>query len=124
MPPETKTCRECGQNLSVNLFSISRKWRRNICTPCRSKQSYKSRIKKSYKIDIEQKNKLQEMQGGVCGICLQPAPTLCVDHDHSTGEVRGLLCHSCNRGLGLLGDNVHSLTQAIKYLNNATQSCA
>lgn len=124
MPLETRTCRECRQTLSVDLFSLTRKWRRNVCTPCRSKQHYSRRIKKSYKIDIEQKNEMQRMQGGVCGICLHPATTLCVDHDHDTGEVRGLLCGSCNRGLGLLGDNVHSLTRAIEYLNNAEREQA
>jgi hypothetical protein len=40
-----------------------------------------------------------------------------VDHCHATGIVRGVLCSSCNTGLGLLGDNVDSLIKAIKYLN-------
>lgn len=53
-------------------------------------------------------------QGGVCAICLQPEKArdhrsgklreLSVDHDHETGVVRGLLCHNCNKALGLLGD--------------------
>jgi hypothetical protein len=40
-----------------------------------------------------------------------------VDHCHTTGIVRGVLCSSCNTGLGLLGDNTDSLIKAIKYLN-------
>ena len=39
-----------------------------------------------------------------------------VDHDHETGAVRGLLCNHCNRGIGLLGDSITNLENAIKYL--------
>jgi len=41
-----------------------------------------------------------------------------IDHCHDTNKVRGVLCSSCNTGLGLLGDNVDSLLIAIKYINN------
>lgn len=43
-----------------------------------------------------------------------------VDHDHKTRNVRGLLCHNCNRALGLLKDNINSLKSAISYLEGAT----
>ena len=43
-------------------------------------------------------------QGGLCGVCaeveLDTSPNICVDHDHETGKVRGLLCRSCNTGMG------------------------
>ena len=42
--------------------------------------------------------------------------TLVVDHKHSTGEVRGLLCHNCNRALGLLKDDPKVLQKAMNYL--------
>lgn len=43
------------------------------------------------------------------------------DHDHVTDQVRGLLCHSCNLGLGLLGDTLESLQEAVDYLKQAKQ---
>lgn len=61
-----------------------------------------------------------EAQGGTCAICHQaeriPGRSLAIDHDHETGRVRGLLCASCNRGIGMLGDDVDRLASAIEYL--------
>lgn len=76
-----------------------------------------------YGITTEQYSELLESQGGGCAICDAPPPTetrkkfLVVDHDHETGKVRGLLCDTCNRGLGLLGDNIVYLCAAVDYLN-------
>jgi hypothetical protein len=54
------------------------------------------------------------LQGGGCAICGQPA--VAVDHDHQTGEVRGILCHRCNLGLGHFRDNMEMMRKAIEYL--------
>jgi len=40
----------------------------------------------------------------------------CVDHDHATGEIRGLLCHTCNVGIGMLGDTAEAVARAHVYL--------
>jgi len=58
----------------------------------------------------------------ICDISLtnDRGPTgRCVDHDHSTGKVRGILCNNCNRALGLLGDCTNRLENAINYLKYA-----
>lgn len=54
-------------------------------------------------------------QCGRCAICQQPLE-LVVDHDHATGEVRGLLCRRCNVGLGSFLDNATALRQAATYV--------
>lgn len=80
----------------------------------------KSDLKK-YGITIEQYEKMEKSQKGVCAICKKSEPNkykkLAVDHCHKTGKVRGLLCSKCNNGLGKFDDNVALLTKAIKYLN-------
>lgn len=61
-----------------------------------------------------------ENQNGVCAICSnvdKSGRALAIDHDHKTGFVRGLLCGSCNRGLGLFRDNPEILLKAAKYLS-------
>lgn len=56
-------------------------------------------------------------QGGLCLICYRPfGDRPHTDHDHVTGQTRGILCHNCNRGIGYLGDSVDLLTAAIAYL--------
>lgn len=57
-------------------------------------------------------------QGGVCAICEQPEPKkrLAVDHDHTTGAVRALLCSKCNVALGLMSDDPARLRVAAHYL--------
>lgn len=62
---------------------------------------------------------MSDKQDGVCAICGSPPPEgwlLCVDHDHSTGVFRGLLCKQCNLAIGNLRDSVDMAFNAAKYL--------
>jgi hypothetical protein len=78
----------------------------------------KSNYKLLYNITIEDFNRMFEEQGGACGICVTKDVPLVVDHDHATGEPRGLLCNACNHGLGRFRDSVVVLSSAIRYLEN------
>jgi hypothetical protein len=72
-----------------------------------------------YGLTVAEIEAIRERQGGVCAICRQGSPNerdLCIDHDHSTGEVRGLLCVLCNSGLGQFRDDPVILRAAIEYL--------
>ena len=76
-------------------------------------------IQKRYKIAIEKYERMNAEQGGLCDICggiNTNGRRLYVDHDHNTGDVRGLLCDNCNVGIGRMKDNVEVLENAIAYL--------
>lgn len=81
------------------------------------------RLKAVWGLSTEEYESLLIKQGGVCAICKRP-PTdkrLHVDHDHKTEEIRGLLCGSCNRALGLYQDSREVLMNAVEYLNRKQQ---
>jgi hypothetical protein len=67
---------------------------------------------------------LKTAQNGLCAVCRKPETLrkrgvpleLSIDHDHATGKVRGLLCTSCNLGIGHLGDDPARLRAAAEYL--------
>jgi hypothetical protein len=78
-------------------------------------------LKSAYNISLDDYNKMFNDQNGRCKICLihnsEVKKPLSVDHYHSTGKVRGLLCGSCNLGLGMFKDNTEIMKIAIEYLN-------
>lgn len=78
---------------------------------------------KTYGITSEDYNNMFIEQGGRCAICgkhqTEFKKRLAVDHCHDTGKVRGLLCDSCNNGIGKLKDDIQLLTNAIKYLEQS-----
>lgn len=79
---------------------------------------YRSNLRVNWGMSVEEFEAKKEAQGGGCAICGGESPRgrLAVDHNHDTGGVRGLLCASCNTGLGSFKDNPHLLTKAIRYL--------
>jgi hypothetical protein len=78
-------------------------------------------LRNKYGIEPEDYKKMYLSQKGLCAICKQPSPDkpLCVDHNHITGIVRGLLCDSCNLLLGCAHDDTQTLAEAILYLKGA-----
>lgn len=78
----------------------------------------KRHLRNRYGITLEQYGEMYENQRGLCMICEEKKDVLCVDHCHSGGAIRGLLCHNCNRALGMLKDNVDIINRAILYLRN------
>jgi hypothetical protein len=99
-----------------------------LCSPCdRARYNTKEKEKyagltKLYGLSKEQYDLMLSEQNHSCYICGIkdidcPKSVLHVDHDHSTGKIRGLLCHHCNTGLGHFKDNVELLQKAIEYLN-------
>ncbi len=77
-------------------------------------------LKRQYGIDLIAYNKIFLDQKGCCKICSRHqselSKILAVDHCHASKKVRGLLCNTCNTGLGNFRDNIESMKRAIKYL--------
>jgi hypothetical protein len=76
--------------------------------------------KRLYGISVDEFGALLEAQGGLCAVCKADVPggkgNWHVDHDHTSGAVRGLLCHHCNLMLGNAGDDPVRLREAADYL--------
>jgi hypothetical protein len=75
-----------------------------------------NRILKTYALDRDEYFKSLEKGCMICGSFSR----LCVDHDHDTNEYRGILCHKCNTGIGMLGDTIEGIEKAYEYLNRKT----
>jgi len=77
-------------------------------------------LRNSYGIGVKEYERILTSQSNKCAICDTPAPVsgrhFPVDHDHSTGKVRGILCHTCNHLLGYAKDSEKILLSAIRYL--------
>lgn len=86
----------------------------------RSEARRAARLLRVFGLTVEEYEKILEHQGGVCAICEKPPKRkrLSVDHQHSSGQVRGALCARCNRGLALFGDSRRKLRRAREYLGN------
>ncbi len=118
-----KKCRHCGE-----LFSPKAPSHLYCSQNCSDTAFCNHYLKRNYGITYAKYLEMYNEQGGVCKICGSEGFTmakhhkmkLVVDHCHVSGEVRGLLCHNCNRGLGLFKDSKDSLKMAIEYLEGAT----
>lgn len=112
-PEGERWCAGC-QSMVPNFYVSGSR-----CKACVSSAAHARRVEKVYGISDEEYARLFKLQGGRCAICRNKTRTirLAVDHDHKTGEVRGLLCKRCNHELlGAGHDSVSMLWKAITYL--------
>lgn len=80
-------------------------------------------LRTKYNLSLEQLNEMMVNQNNECAICHRHqkdiSKSFSVDHNHATGQVRGLLCDPCNIGIGMLKDSVINLQSAINYLKRS-----
>lgn len=100
-----------------------KKWRKDFCDKHRERLN-KEAVCRNVGLDVNDYEKMLIAQDNKCAICRsgetrvmrEKVMRLCIDHDHNTGRIRGLLCHNCNSGLGKFGDSPDLLTLAAIYL--------
>jgi hypothetical protein len=128
-----KRCPDCGLTKPLDEFPRNRNTkdgRHPYCKPCHNARGKESKqrlyggsrhyhLMRRYGIGADDFDRMVVEQGGVCAICGRPDPEH-VDHDHETGEVRGILCFNCNGGLGQFRDDVDALRSAAVYLEGKT----
>jgi len=125
---------ESGERRRANSRARSARYRARNRAAIRAKNC--ARAKKRYHEDPEYRRRQRELtrirlygispddydrllarQQGACAICKRKSDAvLCVDHCHSTGKVRGLVCRRCNTGLGCYEDNLDLMRAAMAYL--------
>lgn len=134
-----KTCTSCNIEQDEEQFYLHRSartsegYRRPICKSCHKNTTVKwqnensdkvslirrrTKLKQKYGISVEEYDAMFKEQNGVCKLCYKEHTRrpLNVDHCHSTGKVRGLLCDKCNMALGLLNDDVKLIDKIKDYL--------
>lgn len=129
-----KQCLECKESKPLEEFQGLKKpnykkgpfkstgptsYHRKICNTCRNIQKRDAGLRNRYGISLQQYNEMLLAQNGVCKICREVCPTgrhLAVDHCHTTGKVRGLLCVRCNQGLGHFIDDEQRILRMLEYV--------
>jgi hypothetical protein len=113
-------CKQC--TLDYNADRARKHWAAHPeLAEHRARQNRVITLRRFYGITVDDYEWLLSFQGGLCRIC-RTAPsgrrkTLSVDHCHATDRIRGLLCDTCNRAIGLLRDDPEILRQAAAYLD-------
>ena len=122
-----KICSKCGIEKPISEFHKSgyKDSLRKDCKECRHTHHYVpiitkgNTIKRKYGVSLNEYYQMLEAQDNECAICgtnITGLGDAHIDHDHKTGKVRGLLCASCNIGLGHFKDNSNILNFAADYL--------
>ena len=82
-------------------------------------KAFERYLKNTYQMSVEEYETSLKNQSEVCAICKSKCVSgkkLAVDHNHDTGEFRGVLCRQCNRALGMFRDSPTILHSALEYL--------
>lgn len=141
-----KTCTRCGATKPLTEFRVTDKkygYLRSHCNPCnrewqreryvprpRKRQDPEVRkakqaaghkrymLRRRYGLSWDEYQAMLVQQKGECAICKTHLDqrALNVDHNHETGQVRGLLCNGCNRAIGFMNESPERLAAAIRYL--------
>lgn len=130
---QDKLCTACQQYKSLEDFNRNKDGkfgRHSICRKCISERakyryangdSYAVRLKKLYNLSVDEYEQMYEEASGCCQVCgiaeEELSKRLAVDHCHTTGKVRGLLCSRCNTALGQLQDNLETISALYSYLH-------
>lgn len=119
-----RPCEGCGATIVRTGF------KKKYCDDCLAHRQATvwetARRARFYGITVEELESLRSLHAGRCAICggHRGTKALCVDHCHATGQVRGLLCNPCNRGIGFFEDNLEYLQRAIDYLQQHVEAAA
>ena len=122
-----RVCYLCGVEKPIEKFGKKKKFAMGYdyeCRDCHNQKARQKNIETNFGITMTEFGAMEKAQGGGCAICgRQERRTrrgrlarLAVDHDHETGEVRGLLCARCNAAIGLFDDELQILENAVEYL--------
>jgi hypothetical protein len=121
----TRTCAKCGRTQPTEAFPKKGKThhgsdRYSYCRPCTSEYQRVNKLRTIFNLTEEDYEAMLAYQNGKCAICVRPPGKnrLAVDHEHATGLIRGLVCWSCNRGLGYWADSIDRLAYAAAYIHH------
>lgn len=114
-----KRCTKCKVYYGKSEFSKDKNKSTGLSSRCKYCVK-EDQLKRNYKISLEDYNFIYESQKGKCAICGKDRKELkydlAIDHNHTTGKIRGLLCNSCNSLIGCAEDNKDIIQSAIDYL--------
>jgi hypothetical protein len=122
-----KKCTKCGIQKPLSEFynqKLGKNGKRANCKKCANlfnNTNWEKYHYKQYGISVAQKQQMIQNQNNKCALCKKELKTkynTCVDHCHTTGKIRGILCRACNSALGQFNDSIQGLTKAIEYLSH------
>jgi hypothetical protein len=126
VPEGFRWCPGCEQALPRENFAPNTRSPSGLsswCRACKNAASSDAYFYRRYELTKDQVRDMRSSQGDRCAICGDPKPQH-LDHDHSTGRVRRLLCQRCNHGLGLFRDEPYLLRVAALYVEGHRQQHA